>query len=131
MVAAAGVPDLSADTSLARRATVDRGRPADQGNARQRSPHIQQIAHYGQPQMEDAQDRHNKALGRAIRQLRKKVGLTQQQLADLAQLPVPELRQIEHGGIEADWGTVRHLAKEMEVSLADVFRLTDELEARG
>jgi transcriptional regulator with XRE-family HTH domain len=80
--------------------------------------------------MDDAQDRHNKALGRAIRQLRKKAGLTQQQLADLAQLSVPELRQIEHGGIEADWGMVRHLAKEMKVSLADVFRLTEELEAR-
>lgn len=79
-------------------------------------------------EMEDAQDRHNKALGRAIRQLRKKAGLTQKQLADVAHVPVPELRQIERGGTEADWGTVRHLAKGMKVPLADVFRLSEELE---
>jgi transcriptional regulator with XRE-family HTH domain len=76
--------------------------------------------------MEAGPDHHNVALGRAIRQLRKEAGLTQQQLAELAQVPVPELRQIEHGGVEADWGTIRHLAKEMKVSLADVFRLAEK-----
>jgi transcriptional regulator with XRE-family HTH domain len=73
-------------------------------------------------------DHHNIALGKAIRQLRKGAGLTQRQLADSAQVPVGGLRLIEHGGVEADWGTVRHLAKAMEVKLADVFRLTEELE---
>jgi DNA-binding XRE family transcriptional regulator len=128
---AAGVPDLSADTSLARQATVDRGRQRIKEMPVSGLPTFSKSLTTVSRRMDDAQDRHNKALGRAIRQLRKKAGLTQQQLAGLAQLPVPELRQIEHGGIEADWGTVRHLAKEMEVSLADVFRLTDELEERG
>jgi transcriptional regulator with XRE-family HTH domain len=72
---------------------------------------------------------HNVALGKAIRQLRKEAKLTQRDLAERAGVPVKELRQIERGGIEADWGTVRHLANAMEAKLADVFRLTEELEA--
>jgi transcriptional regulator with XRE-family HTH domain len=78
--------------------------------------------------MDGKPDHHNVALGGAIKQLRKGAGLTQRQLADLAQVPVPDLRLIEHGNVEADWGTIRHLAKGMEVKLADVFRLTEELE---
>ncbi len=78
--------------------------------------------------MEDKRDQHNVALGKAIRRLRKGAGLTQQQLAEVTQVPVGELRLIEHGGVEADWGTVRHLANGMKVKLADVFRLTEELE---
>jgi transcriptional regulator with XRE-family HTH domain len=80
--------------------------------------------------MEDKPDPHNVALGKAIRRLRKGAGLTQRQLSDSAQVPVSDLRRIEHGGVEADWGTIRHLAKGMEVKLADVFRLTEELEER-
>lgn len=56
-------------------------------------------------------DQHNIALGKAIRRLRKGAGLTQQQLSDAAQVPVPDLQLIERGGVEADWGTIRHLAK--------------------
>jgi DNA-binding XRE family transcriptional regulator len=41
---------------------------------------------------------------------------------------VKDLRQIENGRVNADWGTVRYLAYGMEVRLADVFRLTEELE---
>jgi len=78
--------------------------------------------------MDGNPDHHNVALGEAIRQLRKAAGLTQRQLADSAQVPVGELRLIEHGSVEADWGTIRHLAVGMEVKLADVFRLTEALE---
>lgn len=78
--------------------------------------------------MGDQPDQHNVALGKAIRRLRKDAGLTQQQLSDAAQVPVPDLRVIERGGVEADWGTIRHLAKGMQVRLAEVFRLTEELE---
>jgi transcriptional regulator with XRE-family HTH domain len=74
-------------------------------------------------------DQHNVALGKAIRQLRKEARMTQQQLAELTQMPVSELRRIEHGDVEADWGTIRHLAKGMKVKLAEVFRLAQELEA--
>lgn len=78
--------------------------------------------------MEDTRDQHNVALGRAIRKLRKEVGLTQQQLSDAAQVAVGDLRLIDHGGVDADWGTVRHLANAMEVSLVKIFTLTELLE---
>lgn len=81
--------------------------------------------------MAKTRDSHNVALGRAIRRLRREARLTQPQLAERAGLPVKKLRLIENGVVNADWGTVRHLAYAMEAKLADVFRLTEELEARG
>ena len=67
----------------------------------------------------------NVALGRAIRSLRKEAGLTQEELAERAQVPVEELRQIEAGAIDAHWGTLRHLAYGLETNLADLFRLAE------
>lgn len=78
-------------------------------------------------QMERTRDVHNIALGNAIRQLRKQAGLTQQALADRAEVTAAELRQIEIGGIDADWGSVRRLAYALDVDLPEVFRLTEEL----
>ncbi len=78
-------------------------------------------------QMERTRDVHNIALGNAVRQLRKEARLTQQALADRAEIPAEELRQIEIGGIDADWGAVRRLAYALDVDLPDVFRLTEEL----
>jgi len=77
--------------------------------------------------MEETRDAHNLALGSAVRQLRKTAGLTQQELADKAEVPVETLRQIESGRVDADWGTVRHLAYALEIQLPEVFRLTEEL----
>ena len=71
---------------------------------------------------------HNVALGKAIRQLRKDAKLTQRDLAERTGISVKELRQIERGGVNADWGTVRHLAYGMDAKLADVFQLTEEKE---
>jgi DNA-binding XRE family transcriptional regulator len=78
--------------------------------------------------MAGTRDSHNIALGRAIKQLRKGAGLTQRQLAERAEVTVKELSMIENGLVNADWGTVRHLAYGMQAKLADVFRLTEELE---
>jgi len=78
-------------------------------------------------QMERTRDVHNIALGKAIRQLRKDARLTQQALADRAEVPVEELRRIEIGAIDADWGSVRRLAHALDVALPEVFRLTEEL----
>ncbi|HEX6205735.1 MAG TPA: helix-turn-helix transcriptional regulator [Solirubrobacterales bacterium] len=71
---------------------------------------------------------HNVALGKAIRQLRKGAKRTQRDLAKRAGISVKELRQIERGAVDADWGMVRHLAYAMETKLADVFRLTEQFE---
>lgn len=78
--------------------------------------------------MSQGEESHNVALGKAVRQLRKEAKLTQRSLADRAGIAVEELRQIERGRVNADWGTVRHLAYAMETKLADVFRLTEEFE---
>ena len=77
--------------------------------------------------MEETRDAHNLALGSAVRQLRKNAGLTQQELADKAEVPVEKLRRIESGRIDADWGTVRRLAYALETQLPELFRLTEEL----
>ena len=78
--------------------------------------------------MAGVRNSHNIALGRAIKRLRKEGGLTQRQLAERAKVPVKDLREIENGLVDADWGTVRYLASGMEVKLAEVFRLTEELQ---
>jgi transcriptional regulator with XRE-family HTH domain len=67
----------------------------------------------------------NVALGRAIQKLRIEAGLSEEELAGRAELPIAELRQIEAGEVEADWGTLRHVASGLGTSLADVFRLAD------
>ena len=73
-------------------------------------------------------DSHNIALGRAIHQLRQEAKLPQQELADRAGVPVEELRLIECGGVDADWGTLRRLAYGIGVALPEVFRLSQKLE---
>lgn len=79
--------------------------------------------------MAGPRDPHNVALARAIQKLRKEAGLTQQQLADRAEIPVVALQQIEAADIDADWGTLRHIASGLGTSLADLFRLVEEPEA--
>jgi transcriptional regulator with XRE-family HTH domain len=51
--------------------------------------------------------------------------LTQDGLAERARVPVGKLRQIEAGTVDADWGTLRHLAHGLETNLAEVFRLSE------
>lgn len=73
----------------------------------------------------------NVALGHAIRHLRAQAEISPQVLAERAGVPVETLRQIESGDVDAEWGTLRHLAYALEVDLADVFRLTEKFEAGG
>jgi DNA-binding XRE family transcriptional regulator len=73
-------------------------------------------------------DPHAVALGQAIGRLREQAELTQEELAERAQIPAGELGQIEAGGVDADWGTLRRLAYGMEVPLAKIFETAKELE---
>lgn len=73
-------------------------------------------------------DPHNLALGRAIAKLREEAGLSEAELAAKADLPLEDLRQIEAGEVDADWGTLRVLAAGLGVPLPDLFRLTEEPE---
>jgi transcriptional regulator with XRE-family HTH domain len=73
----------------------------------------------------EPQEAQNAALGRAFRTLREKAGLSEEELAERAELPRAELRRVETGEVEANWGTLRHLAYGLGTSLAEVFRLAD------
>lgn len=61
-----------------------------------------------------------------LRQLREKSGLTQQQLADKAGLPVGSLRSHEQGQRLPNWRTVVKLARALGVSV-EVFSECDEV----
>jgi transcriptional regulator with XRE-family HTH domain len=76
--------------------------------------------------MEGIPDPHNVALGRAIRRSRDEAGLTQEELAAQAQMPIAELSLIEDGGIEADWGTLRHIAYGLDMDLPDLLRRAED-----
>lgn len=75
--------------------------------------------------MGEPREPENVALGRAVRRLRKEAGLTQEELAGRAQIRVEKVSQIEAGAIDAQWGTLRHLAYALETDLADLFRLAE------
>lgn len=75
--------------------------------------------------MAGPRDPHNVALAQAIQKLRTDAGLTQQQLADRAEIPLVALQQIEAANIDADWGTLRHVAEGLGTSLSDLFRLPE------
>ena len=61
-----------------------------------------------------------------LRDLRSKAGLTQEQLADKAGIPLPSLRGHEQGQRVPSWASVVRLAKALGVS-TDVFSECDEV----
>ena len=63
-----------------------------------------------------------------LRELRQKAGLTQQELADRADMPVSSLRGHEQGQRSPSWSAVVKLAKALGVT-ADTFSVCDEVNA--
>jgi transcriptional regulator with XRE-family HTH domain len=61
-----------------------------------------------------------------LRELREKAGLTQQQLADKAGIPVTSLRNHEQGQRSPSWAAVVKLSKALGVT-ADTFSACDEV----
>jgi transcriptional regulator with XRE-family HTH domain len=61
-----------------------------------------------------------------LRDLRKKAGLTQEQLADKAGIPLPSLRGHEQGQRVPGWASVVKLAKALGVT-CEVFSDCDEI----
>jgi transcriptional regulator with XRE-family HTH domain len=68
-------------------------------------------------------------LARAIAQLRKERGLTQEQLAELAQQHPTRISHLESGRVNPRWGVVRRIASALGVSMKDLAALAEELEA--
>jgi transcriptional regulator with XRE-family HTH domain len=73
-------------------------------------------------------DQPQPALGAAIRQLRNKRGVTQEDLAHDAGVTTGTLSLIERGKSNPAWGTVESIATALGVSVADVAKLAEKHE---
>lgn len=62
------------------------------------------------------------ALGRAIRQLRRERGMTQEELARRAHLAPSNLAAIESGRRNPTWGTVRRISYGLALPLPELIR---------
>jgi len=69
-------------------------------------------------------------LGWAVRRLRFEADLTQNALAQRAQLHPSRVSRIENGRDNPRWGTVRRLAAGLGVSLAEIAALAEDFERR-
>ena len=67
------------------------------------------------------------ALGEAIRQLRAKRGITQEDLAHEAAITIGTLSLIERGHANPTWSTISGIASALGVSMAELGRLVDRL----
>jgi transcriptional regulator with XRE-family HTH domain len=80
----------------------------------------------------DIAEADRKALGRALRALRERAGLTQKQLAKRAASDDTYLSRIEHGAIDPGWSTLRRVLRALDASprqLADTIGKTERQEA--
>jgi len=73
-------------------------------------------------------DRPQPRLGKAIRELRKKRGATQGEVAEAAGITAPTLSLIERGHANPTWATVDDIAKALSVSLAELAKLSEKFE---
>jgi transcriptional regulator with XRE-family HTH domain len=69
------------------------------------------------------------SLGLAVKRLRRETGLTQAALAYRSGVSIRGLRKLEHGKVEAHWGTLRRIAEGLDVPLADLLRAAEEAES--
>lgn len=68
------------------------------------------------------------ALGQAIYQLRKRVGVSQEVLAHQADLHPTWISRIERGHNNPAWGTVRRIATALGVTLLELVALIERIE---
>jgi transcriptional regulator with XRE-family HTH domain len=71
------------------------------------------------------------ALGQAIRELRKEKGLTQEELAQQADLHESYISVIESGQRNPTWSTLRSISRGLGVPLFELIQRADELERKG
>lgn len=73
-------------------------------------------------------ERPQPALGKAIRRLREKRGVTQGELAASAGLAGPTISLIERGYANPTWATVRDIAEALGVSVAELAKVAERLD---
>jgi transcriptional regulator with XRE-family HTH domain len=66
------------------------------------------------------------ALGAAIRELRAKRGITQEALAQEADITVGHLSMIERGLANPSWGAVLDIAGALSISIAEMAKLSEK-----
>lgn len=71
------------------------------------------------------------ALGAAIRTLRKRAELSEDELAGRAQLSPALIVAVEDGSREPTWGDLRRIARGLETPLEDLLELAESLEKTG
>jgi len=71
-------------------------------------------------------DQPQPALGEAIRQLRQKRGVTQEDLAHSADITTGTLSLIERGNANPTWGTLRGIASALGISMGELGKLADK-----
>jgi transcriptional regulator with XRE-family HTH domain len=71
------------------------------------------------------------ALGEAIRQLRKQAGLSQEQLAELVGTDLTQIGGLERGVRNPSYSTLVRVATALDVRVAAIASLADEIENRG
>lgn len=70
------------------------------------------------------------ALGRAVRLRREEVGLTQEALADAADLDATSVRGLERGVGNPTWDVADRIARALGLALHELARRADDLEVR-
>ena len=65
-----------------------------------------------------------KELGRRIKALRQKTGLTQEELAEIADLHVSYIGHVEKGTKQSSLKTIRKISDALNISLAELFNFT-------
>jgi transcriptional regulator with XRE-family HTH domain len=65
-------------------------------------------------------------LGKAIRQLREKRGMSQEVLGPTAGITPGTLSLIERGEANPTWGTVRGIAAALDVSISELAKLSEK-----
>lgn len=68
------------------------------------------------------------SLGAAIRELRTKRGITQEDLAHEAGVRVGTISLIERGKSNPAWGTVKRIAKALDTTMGDLANRADKLD---
>jgi transcriptional regulator with XRE-family HTH domain len=68
------------------------------------------------------------AVGKAVRQLRKKRGATQEAVARAADITTATLSLIERGQANPTWDTLKKIAGALDSSMGDLGKLADTLD---
>jgi transcriptional regulator with XRE-family HTH domain len=73
-------------------------------------------------------DKPQPALGKAIRQLRERMGMTQEALSHDAGITTATLGVIERGLSNPTWATLKGIASALGISITEIARLAEKLD---